>query len=359
MLETIREYGLERLEESGEAEELRLRHAKFFVLVAEDARSRMRSADVISALAQDEGSLRAALSYCAGGREPELMLRLAGALSGYWNGRDQFEEGRRWLDEAVNHGRGSSDVRAQALRGLAMMNAAFRKYDRAQTLLGDALALYRQLGDEEGVAKCLNNLGVLVWESEDDLVRATTLFEESVALWKGLAERRAVSGVAVSLVNLAQIAEVRGNFAEGRRLAEESLAAARVNGEDVSVAEALEELAWLAVFEGRYEVASQHAAEALQTVLPFSVPGDADSTLLAALVHASHGEGEDAIRLVGAALRQYERLGVAGLRPRTLWSPRFAWFERNIGQERYAILCAEGAALVTDDVWEFVVRALD
>jgi predicted ATPase len=359
MLETIREYGLERLEERGEAEELRLRHAVFFVRVAQDAESRMRSAEVLSALAEDQGNLRAALSYCAGGHEPELMLRLAGALWRYWNALDQFEEGLRWLEEAVRHGRGSSAVRAQALRGLAAMNGALRKYDRAQTVLGDALALYRQLGDEEGVAKCLNNLGAMAWESDDDLVRATTLFEESVALWKGLAERQGVSGVAVPLGNLAQIAEVRGDFAEGRRLAEESLAAARIDEEDVSVAEALEQLAWLAVFEGRYEVASRHAKEALQAVLPICVPGDADSTLLAALVHASHGDGEDAIRLVGAALWQYESLGVAELRPRTLWSPRFAWLEGDIGQGRYAVLCAEGAALSTDDVWELVVRALD
>jgi tetratricopeptide (TPR) repeat protein len=124
-------------------------------------------------------------------------------------------------------------VQARALRGLAQMTQSLGEHARARTLLDEALMLYRQVGDEDGVAKCLNNLGALVWRSEGDLERATALFEESVALLKRLAENRVGQGVAVPLSNLAQIAEVRGDFAEARRLAEESLAAARVEKNDV------------------------------------------------------------------------------------------------------------------------------
>jgi predicted ATPase len=358
MLETIREYAAERLEQSGTGEDLRRRHALFFVLVAESAEPRLRNADVLAALAEDEGNLRAALSYCAAGREPELMLRIAGALWGFWKARDQFGEGRGWLEEAIRRSdRSAAAARARALRGLAAMTSSLGDDGHARTLLDEALELYRQVGDDDGVARCLNNLGLLVWE--EDLERAAALFEESVALWKGLAEQHAGWGMAVPLGNLAQVAEIRGDFAAGRRLAEESLAAARDEENDLSVAEALETLAWLALFERRHNAAAQLADEALRIVLGIGALGDADSMLIAVPLYASRGKTEDAARLVGAALAQYQRVGVGPLGDETVYSRRFAVLEGDMGQERYAALRAEGAALSLDDAVGLAVRALD
>jgi tetratricopeptide (TPR) repeat protein len=360
MLETIREYAAERLEESRETEGLRRLHAEFYVSWAEDADSRIRSADVLAAVADDEGNLRAVLSYCADGREPELMLRLAAALWGYWNLRDRWTEGSRWLEEAVQRGNlGPPRVQARALRGLAQMTESLGDHARARTLLDEALVIYRQVGDDDGVAKCLNNLGVLVWRSEGDLERATALFEESVALQERLAEHRAGSSVAVPLSNLAQIAEVRGDFAEGRRLAEESLAAARVEENDVSVAEALEGLAWLALFERHHETAAQLAEEALRIVVSMGALGGADSMMIAVLLHASRRNTEDAVRLVGAILGRDQSLGLPPWEEDPVYSRRIAALERDIGQDRYAALRAEGTALSWDDAVELVARALD
>jgi tetratricopeptide (TPR) repeat protein len=320
----------------------------------------MRSAQVLFAVGEDEGNLRAALLYCAGGREPELMLRLASALSGYWNLRDRWTEGSRWLEEAVRRDNGGSPrVRARALRGLAVMTQFLGDHEGARSLLDEALMLYRQVGDEDGVAKCLNNLGGLVWRSEGDLDRATALYEESVALSKRLAEQRAGPGVAVALCNLAQIAEVQGDFAEGRRLAEESLAAARVEQNDVSTAEALEGLAWLALFERHHETAAQLADDALRIVLNIGALGSADSMMIAVLLHASRRNPEDATRLVGAILGQDQRLGLPPLEEDMVYSRRFAALERDLGQDRYTALRAEGAALSLDDAVELVARALD
>jgi predicted ATPase/class 3 adenylate cyclase len=348
MLETIREFASERLEASDVGEDVRRRHALFFVLVAEAAEPRLRSAGVLAALAEDEGNLRAALSFCAGGRDPELMLRLAGALWRYWNLRDQFGEGRGWLEEAIQRsGTDSSAAQARALQGLSAITSEFGDYGRARILLEKALELYRQLEDDEGVARCLNNLGALVWES-GELERAAALFEESVELG------RVGQGVAVPLGNLAQLAEFRGDFAEGRRLAEESLAAARVEENDVSIAEALEELAWLAVLEGRYDAAAPLADKALRIVLGIGGLGDADCMVVAALLHFARRDREDAARLVGAALWQYQPRGLG-----VVYSRRFAALERDIGQERYAALCEEGVMLSLDDAMALVGRALD
>jgi predicted ATPase len=360
MLETIREYADQRLEENGETEGLRRLHAEFYVSWAEDADSRMRSAGVLAAVAEDEGNLRAALSYCAGGREPELMLRLAAALSGYWNLRDRWTEGSRWLEEAVQRGNlGAPRVQARALRGLALMIDSLGDHARARTLLDQALMLYRQVGDDDGVAKCLNNLGVLVWRSEGDLERATALYEESVTLSKRLAEHRAESIVAVPLNNLAQIAEVRGDFAEARRLAEESLVAARVEENDVSLAEALEGLAWLALFDRHHETAAQLAEEALRIVVSMGALGGADSMMIAVLLHASRRNPEDAVRLVGAIRGRDQSLGLPPWEEDAVYSRRIAALERDIGHDRYAALRAEGTTLSWDDAVELVARALD
>jgi hypothetical protein len=179
-----------------------------------------------------------------------------------------------------------------------------------------------------------------------------------LALRRGLAEGQAASGVALVLGNLAQLAEFRGDFVEARRLAEESLTAARVEENDVSMVEALEELAWLALFERRHDAAAKLADEALRIVLAMGALGDADSMMAAALLHASRRNAEDAARLVGAALRQYQRVG-SPLGDETVYSRRFATIGQDTGHERYDVLRAEGAALSTDDVLELVARALD
>ena len=103
MLETIREYAAERLDETGERAELCQRHAEFFTRVAE-AEPRTRNADLVAELAEDEGNFRAALAFAGGGRDPDLMLRLAGALWRFWWIRDQDEEARLWLEEANVNG---------------------------------------------------------------------------------------------------------------------------------------------------------------------------------------------------------------------------------------------------------------
>jgi predicted ATPase len=116
MLETIREYGLERLVESGEVEAIRERHAQCFLALAEEAEPELGSdAAGVERLEVEHDNLRAALDWCAG-RSPEAGLRLAGALGQFWYIRSHYAEGRRRLVTALA---GSASVeppvRAKAL----------------------------------------------------------------------------------------------------------------------------------------------------------------------------------------------------------------------------------------------------
>ena len=174
MLETVREYTAELLEASGEGAEIRLRHAEFFTRHAERLGLEM-SDDAVLTLAEDEGNLRSALSFSSGGREPEVMLRLAGALGRYWENRCQFHEARGWLEEAVRQGQSCSTwARARALHNLAFVKGSLWDFAAARIVLGEALRLSTEVGDDNGADMCLSQLGWLAI-GESNLELAETL----------------------------------------------------------------------------------------------------------------------------------------------------------------------------------------
>jgi predicted ATPase len=104
MLETIREYALERLEASPEAEELARQHCEYFLELAEDTETEARGpreAEWLRQLKSDQGNFRAALSWSLERGEKELALRLAGALHSFWYHAGFLVEGRRWAERAL------------------------------------------------------------------------------------------------------------------------------------------------------------------------------------------------------------------------------------------------------------------
>ncbi|MBA2534363.1 MAG: hypothetical protein H0V21_05090 [Rubrobacter sp.] len=120
MLEPIRQYARERPEERGEGEELRRRHAGFFLALAEEAEPELfgpRDVEWFECLEVEHDNMRAALSWALERAEAELGLRLGGALWPFWEAHGHYREGRRWLEEALEkEGRSTSGmVRAKAL----------------------------------------------------------------------------------------------------------------------------------------------------------------------------------------------------------------------------------------------------
>ncbi|HEY6410169.1 MAG TPA: hypothetical protein VIY29_22160, partial [Ktedonobacteraceae bacterium] len=119
LLETIREYGLERLAASGEEETIRRTYANYFLLLAEEAeRCSSQHTTWMNRLEQEYANLRAALNWLIEQKESEMALRLCGAVWSYWRLRSHLSEGRQWLEKALAM-KGQEDVpllRAQALR---------------------------------------------------------------------------------------------------------------------------------------------------------------------------------------------------------------------------------------------------
>ncbi|HEV2712183.1 MAG TPA: adenylate/guanylate cyclase domain-containing protein [Gaiellaceae bacterium] len=181
MLETIREYASERLAASGEADELRRRHAEHFLALAEEAEPHLRGSpgDWAQRLEREHDNLRGALEWFASSGDTQDALRLAGALWRFWYQSGYLSEGRRRLESAVAADDQPTTARAKALHGAAAMAVELGDTAAARRWLEEALSLYRQLGDDWGLANSGFLFANLVW-AEGDLATARQLFDESV-----------------------------------------------------------------------------------------------------------------------------------------------------------------------------------
>jgi predicted ATPase/Tfp pilus assembly protein PilF len=253
MLETIREYALERLIESGDAELLQQQHARYFVTLAEMAEPELsgpQQTGWLERLEQEHDNLRAVLIWALEGGDATLGVRLAGALVRFWQTRGHLSEGRRWFDALLSNNNGTLPVslRAKALNHLGWLASYQGDYPAARPILEESLALWRTLENQAGIALALNNLGnVAMYQGDSD--RAKMLFEESLALRRKLGD---MLGIASSLNNLGNVASDQGDYERAIALHEESLALRREHGDKWLIAVSLNNLGLIALYQGNY-----------------------------------------------------------------------------------------------------------
>lgn len=166
MLEPVRQFGLEQLEESGEAERVQERHSGYYLALAEEAESELRGPEQVvwlERLETEHPNLRAALSWALdrrtaeSGERAELGLRLAATLWRFWDSHGHPSEGRRWLDRGLSESNAPSAARAEALTGIGWIMLFQGDYELAITRLEESLALFGELGDERDIASALTN----------------------------------------------------------------------------------------------------------------------------------------------------------------------------------------------------------
>jgi predicted ATPase/class 3 adenylate cyclase len=218
MLETIREYGLERLVESGEMETFRGRHAEEFARLAETAYENRSEAEAewSSRLDRDHDDFRAALDWLAG-TSPEGALALAGALGWFWFARGYLAEGDVRLESALEASDADDRVRARALTASGSLTARTGRVEEGRLRLEDAVARWKQLDDRDETASALEALGwLLVYDAGDDAA-SLAAFEGARSIRQDLGDRagetRALVGVCQVLVALGEVerAEVLSN----------------------------------------------------------------------------------------------------------------------------------------------------
>ncbi|MDQ3694774.1 MAG: AAA family ATPase [Chloroflexota bacterium] len=165
MLETIRQFGLERLAEAGEEAPLRAAHAAYFAGFGERYHPNRvapgeRIDDRLDRLEADHPNFRAALAWLQGTGDSEGVLRLAGALATFWHLRVHFQEGRQWLEWALVHAAAAPDpLRGHGLSGLSMIAWSEGEYAETITLAEAGLAIGRQTGDAYLTALSLHMIG--------------------------------------------------------------------------------------------------------------------------------------------------------------------------------------------------------
>ncbi|MGB8344141.1 MAG: tetratricopeptide repeat protein [Ktedonobacteraceae bacterium] len=250
MLETIREYGLECLRACGEIAATRQAHALVYVKFAEEqaaAQTELAREQSFKRLEREHDNLRAAMARLLDenaekerAQQQELALRLGSALGMFWMAHGYLQEGRAFLERALQNSDGAA-TRAQALAYRFASDIIMRLGDlsRAEALLADSLQRFRTLEDRENIASSLRGLGWIAHQKRE-LEQARTLYEESLALYKELGNSQ---GIANTLLNIAYIAQTRGDFGQARVLLEEVLARQRALRNKAGISSALYQLA--------------------------------------------------------------------------------------------------------------------
>src|SRR5215203_392621 len=265
MLETIREFALEKFEESSDAEAIKRAHAEYFLALAEEAEPELWGSEQESWLERidpEHDNMRVALAWTIERRNIELGLRLAGALRPFWYARGYFDEGRRWLEEALAQGREGTPVaaRTKALEGLSWLADAQGDLERAEVAAEEGLTLSAEAGIGGSVAASLRGILADVAETRGDYERAERLYEDSLQLYKEAGDRR---GIAWILGGLGNLSTHRSDYGRAKELYEEGLALSRELGGAEPYGLFLNSLGYVYLLDGDHDRAMALTEEAV------------------------------------------------------------------------------------------------
>lgn len=360
MLEPVRQYALEKLEESEEAEEARRRHASYYLALAEQAGPELRGPDQVPWLGRLEtelDNLRTALRWSLDHGETEMIARMGWASWIFWWLRGHLDEGRRWMEEALASVPAVPDsARAKLLFVAGTLAQGRSDWEPARVLLGKSLALFRQLGDGEGAAYALGGMG-LVDLGQKQYERGLALVEESIDCFL----RRGHKWPASPMLGFAAAASLsQGDIARARQLAERGLSLAReIEARDAAYL-TLHALAMVAQAEGDRE----RAARLFEEGLTLSAEAEDYSSVayymqgLAAMA-ASEYRLACAARLWGAAealLERTEIVAYAHAPDRSLYQRQVAAARERLDETAWEAAWAEGRAMTTEQAVAYVLE---
>jgi predicted ATPase/DNA-binding CsgD family transcriptional regulator len=364
LLETLRQYGQQKLDESGEEPAMRRHHAEYYLTLAEEAEPELAGPHQVVWLERleiEHANLRAALRWLLdpeGARSEEggeLGLRLTVALWLFWNIYGS-SEGHRWVETALARTSIRSAARAKALNGAGWMALWQGDYEKGMSLLEEGLALFKELGDDQSAAVSLAYLGLAVLRQADD-ARINSLCEQAEALLREPLDRRTSAEL---LFFLAPAAAHKGDYGRSVSLFEESLAVFRELGDTRGMTRCVTSMGVWAVVYGDYERAAPLLEEGLRSLRGLKdQPGIAFSLLGLAGIAAHHGEYARAARLWGAAesLREAIELPLAYHELVSYgYEDRVGGARGRLGEEAFAGEWAEGRAMSPEEAIEYALQ---
>ncbi len=342
----------------GEEEEVRGRHADYYLALAERATPELEGggqAAWLERLEREHDNLRAALSWLLEHGEPERAARLGSATWLFWVVRGHAGEGQLWLERALASGRLTGSNRAKTLGAISLLLFAKGEIGRMSDLVEEAITEARAVGDEETLTFLTMQRGYAA-TFRGDLDAAEEALSGALAV---LRERGGRWGTAPVLNVLAQVALSRGDFGRAMELLRESEAVLRETDDAFMLAINLNIQATISQLEGD----DARTAELLRESVGLSAALRDTWALVYGLVGlagvaARHGDPERAARLCGAA----KALGEAAF-VRVAFPPTQALYEQDLANiraqldaEAFEVAWAEGRAMSME---EAVAEALE
>ncbi len=390
LLETIRQYGQDKLQECAEAAKVRRKHRDWYARLAEQAESETleaRQVLVFDRLEAEHENLRVALGWSLEQQEAETAAQIGAAIFRFWLLRGYMSEGRSFLERALSGFSAKNAVRAKALNVAAILASLQDDYTTARTLVEESLevsrelaerkqtgyalyilgrlariegnyagavtffeeslSLFRALGQEHDIALVLSGLGLTVLYL-GEYERATALCEESLALSRELGDPR---GIASWLANLGMIMLARGDDKRAKELCEESLAIRKALGYKGGCAHTLTILGRIAQDQGAYERATACYKESL-TLRQETGEKEGIATALEGLaaVTGMQGQAVSAARLYGSAESLRTLLG-APLTPidRPYYQQTVAALRAQLDEPTFLKAWTEGQAMTLEE----------
>ncbi len=267
LLDTMQQYALEKLEQSGALQQVSEQHYTWYLQLAERANEHLYGADQVmwlQRLEMEMANLRIALTRALAAGHLDAAARLADALRRSWITHNHFSEGRYWFETLLAAERDerqlSPALRARALFGAAEFARYQGAYERACTLLEEQIALLETLDDRLGIAEAQTYLGVTLG-TQGEFERGISLCQTSLAFYRSAGHAK---GSATALTTLAFLTLAQGHYQQAMRLSEEACQLLRETDNQVHLLYALFTLAQAALLLGAMEQARATCREALE-----------------------------------------------------------------------------------------------
>jgi len=353
LLDTIRQYALERLNESGEQDRIRGCHLAQYLAFAEKARPELlgpNRRDWLARLDAEHENLLSAHRWCDNAQGGAAMgLRLVSAVKHYWLTRGLLGLGHREVLEALGRvGAKEHDLaRCRGLFDAGQLCIGMGRYREAQRYLEESLAIAKQIGDKGRLARVLQPLGI-AFLGQGESATARQHLEEAVTLARELGDKREL---AAAINQLAQLHRVEGRLAAAEPLYEQVGSLARELGDRESIAISLLNLAMVCVGRGFAARAREMLLEVFAIADEIGSRPVGQSVLeVAAGLAAMRKEWERAAHFYGTAEAQ---AGQTGLRrdpaDEAFLAPRIAAARQALGETRFTAAETAGRTVPYDE----------
>ncbi len=264
ILETLKQFGKEKLNETESQESIQLRHLNYYMEFAETAEPELNESEVqvwLNKLESEQSNFQCAIEWSIKSGYAELGARLAGALGSFWNIRWHYSAGYRLLDSILKNCSGvSRAVFIKVLNCIGLLTRNQGEYEKAEKFFKRSVKLSKEAGDKQGIAVSLNGLAKVA-EEKGNYDKAQKLYEESIQISRTSGDKL---NTAVSLNGLGIVSRFKGNYEETLKYYEESLLIRRETGDIRGIANTLHNLGMLAEDMYDYEQSKKYYEESLK-----------------------------------------------------------------------------------------------